>query len=317
MIEISNSVRRRLGAVPEPQTHPETDILAAYAENALRRGERERTMEHLAVCASCREVIALATLPVPPSRAEATETKGVPAWSWKGWFAGRSLPALRWAAVAVVAGVTTIVMVEKPWNLKSGPEPLNHAVLIHEGQPASPTAASPETSNTGTPDVAEKAAAPLMAKTEAGAKTPEATDRMTARNVQPPQEVIRRTGVSVLPLGGHRSVIEDKSEPVPPVAVANNSHQDFLNLNRFNSVDAGVEVASQTVALAPSLPSEAANGSPARSFSASRTVPPLSLSSVNSSAFSTAGAMEARPASTAGGDTLKTLRSALKISGRM
>src|SRR5262249_35501303 len=42
-----------------PATHPDADLLTAFAENALGRGERDAVMAHLSDCPECRDVLYL------------------------------------------------------------------------------------------------------------------------------------------------------------------------------------------------------------------------------------------------------------------
>jgi hypothetical protein len=42
------------------QSHPDADLLTAFAEQALSATERDGVLDHLALCGDCREVIALA-----------------------------------------------------------------------------------------------------------------------------------------------------------------------------------------------------------------------------------------------------------------
>lgn len=77
--------------------HPAADLLTAFAEQSLTARERDSVMNHLAMCAGCREVMHLA-LP------EVEEEIVVPQrTSWLRW------PVLRWSAVA--AGVVLIASV--------------------------------------------------------------------------------------------------------------------------------------------------------------------------------------------------------------
>jgi hypothetical protein len=82
----------------KPATHPDADLLTAFSEQLLTVPERLSVMEHIACCADCREVVALA-LPEPEETGlahhRATTTKG-----WLTW------PVLRWAIAA--AGVLLI-----------------------------------------------------------------------------------------------------------------------------------------------------------------------------------------------------------------
>ena len=59
MPELSNLIRQRLGATKAPVTHPDADLISAYAEGGLQAHERAELTRHLAVCAGCRELLAL------------------------------------------------------------------------------------------------------------------------------------------------------------------------------------------------------------------------------------------------------------------
>ena len=59
MLGMSNSLRQRLGAGPEPQLHPDSDLLTAYIERSLAPAEQADMVRHLAACSWCREVVAL------------------------------------------------------------------------------------------------------------------------------------------------------------------------------------------------------------------------------------------------------------------
>jgi len=85
---------------PPAESHPDADLLTAFAEHALVGRERDRIVEHLAHCGDCRDVVMLA-LP-------ATETLALPAPSGAqiAWF---SWPVLRWGVVAAgIVAVTSI-----------------------------------------------------------------------------------------------------------------------------------------------------------------------------------------------------------------
>src|SRR5438270_13414818 len=61
MPELSNLLRQRLAATEtgETQAHPDADTLTAYMEQSLALAESKTVIAHLAVCESCREVVAL------------------------------------------------------------------------------------------------------------------------------------------------------------------------------------------------------------------------------------------------------------------
>jgi Photosynthesis system II assembly factor YCF48/Putative zinc-finger len=85
----------------EPGTHPDADLLTAFAEKTLSSRERDSVLQHLAACADCREIVALATpeqVVAPPPLPSRT--------SWLTW------PYVRWGAalacVVVVGAAVTL-----------------------------------------------------------------------------------------------------------------------------------------------------------------------------------------------------------------
>ena len=103
----------------QPATHPDADQLTAFTEHALTGNERAQVLEHLALCAACREVLSIATqVQLPDALPIATAAKHT-------WL--RS-PKLRWvtaAALVVIAGSTAIVTMHR----KSGTTPAPSAKL--------------------------------------------------------------------------------------------------------------------------------------------------------------------------------------------
>lgn len=140
MTDVAKIVQNRLRAqtaAQRPLEHPEADLLTAFVEMALPPTERDGVLQHLALCANCRELVALA---LPPSRviAPAVELEGEPVsnaltagtkpksfvwprlqWANLGWS------NLRWVALA--AGIAVAVLVVRP-------------ELVHFSTPASPVA---------------------------------------------------------------------------------------------------------------------------------------------------------------------------------
>jgi hypothetical protein len=105
MQNLPKIVAKRLQSLPA-ESHPDADLLTAFAEQSLTRAERDQVVEHLARCGDCRETLSLA---LPPQ----VESQGL-ADSSLNWFRGTLLrgSALRWAAVAasvvLIASIGTL-----------------------------------------------------------------------------------------------------------------------------------------------------------------------------------------------------------------
>jgi hypothetical protein len=95
-------VATRLREVPQPtESHPDANLLAAFAEQSLVGRERTRVVEHIAACGDCREAVAL-SLP-------ATEIANLPVFhraSRIGWL---TWPGLGWAVLA--AGILIVASI--------------------------------------------------------------------------------------------------------------------------------------------------------------------------------------------------------------
>src|SRR5215469_3195059 len=97
MEKVPQIVSERLRAAAAAVGHPDADVLTAFSEHSLRKSERAEVVEHLARCAECREVVALA-LPASDQRHEAVRLAN------EGWL---TWPVLRWGFIA--AGVAAMV----------------------------------------------------------------------------------------------------------------------------------------------------------------------------------------------------------------
>lgn len=95
MENVPKIVKQRLEAGSTLVDHPDADVLTAFSERALPEREQARVLEHMARCAQCREVIALAL----PSEELAAVIQAPPG-KWFTW------PRLRWGLVA--AGVIVV-----------------------------------------------------------------------------------------------------------------------------------------------------------------------------------------------------------------
>jgi hypothetical protein len=104
MQDLPKIVQERL-MTPPAEEHPDANLLAAFSENSLVRRERAAILQHLAVCASCREIASLALpeeeLAVAAMAAAASRSAPVPLSSRGGFDFRRGALA---ACVVIVAG---------------------------------------------------------------------------------------------------------------------------------------------------------------------------------------------------------------------
>ncbi len=155
MTDIPKIVYQRLRATtPAPveleRTHPEADVLTAFAEQALSGAEHDGVLQHLALCADCRDVVALALPAMEPtvvaieSGAEAAVPDGAltnarggeTARPSFGWLTS-GLPRLRWAALA--AGIAVAALVgPRALEYFSKPKTEVNSVARQAGAPALP-----------------------------------------------------------------------------------------------------------------------------------------------------------------------------------
>ena len=109
MEQLPNIVRKRLNSAPAGD-HPDPDLLTAFAEQALPDQERTRVLLHLARCADCRDVLALAVPPVVAASGALDTGRTV----WFRW------PILRWgAAAACVVIVGSAVLIKHDSMMRS------------------------------------------------------------------------------------------------------------------------------------------------------------------------------------------------------
>jgi hypothetical protein len=150
MTEVPKIVHHRLRAQAESvPAHPDADLLAAFAEQALSASERESVLGHLALCGDCREVVALA-LPaldavVAPGVTEAAAVRATVSrtespkprkliFSWQNL----AWPNLRWAALAAGIAVAASVLVLHPGKQNVAKSPSAAPQVSTSVPPASP-----------------------------------------------------------------------------------------------------------------------------------------------------------------------------------
>jgi Carboxypeptidase regulatory-like domain/Photosynthesis system II assembly factor YCF48 len=99
MESIPQIVRDQLKAASSAVDHPDANVLTGFAEKSLPAKERTAIIEHLACCADCRDIVALA---MPPTEA-AVPVVAPTRTRWLTW------PVLRWGFVA--AGIVAVASV--------------------------------------------------------------------------------------------------------------------------------------------------------------------------------------------------------------
>src|SRR5579864_6951574 len=112
MSELPKIVRARLKAEPSGD-HPDPNLLAAFAEQALPDRERAPVLLHLARCADCRDALALAVPPAESAADALDTTRHVRVFRWS---------VLRWGAVAacvVIVGSAVLMKRDSMMRMQS------------------------------------------------------------------------------------------------------------------------------------------------------------------------------------------------------
>ena len=115
MEQLPKIVAQRLQAVSRTETHPDVNLLAAFAEKSLLSREQAQILEHLAVCVECREVVTHAQPEEVMQRAAAA----VPMPVGRSWLSGT---AIRWAALAACVVVGAVVISRTQFKKQQQPE---------------------------------------------------------------------------------------------------------------------------------------------------------------------------------------------------
>lgn len=201
MTDLPKIVRERMRSAVAGD-HPDPDLLTAFAEQALPERERTPLMDHLARCADCRDVLALAAV---SAGAVATQTKDTAVARKAPWF---SFPMLRWGALAAcLVIVSTAVLLRR--DLKTS------YVTKDERQEAAPIPPSAASVDNAHGDIAT-ANRPTETKTKslADVQVPEAASSYVA---SAPKASREKTLTTHIPAPGPR-VGAVLGQPVAPAA---------------------------------------------------------------------------------------------------
>ena len=154
MSKLPHIVRERMRAC-QPETHPDSDLLAAFAEQALPDRERLPLLEHLSVCSTCRDVLALASVPAQSPAFTTKDTADAQKAPWFTWS------VLRWgAAAACVVIVGTAVLLNYNQRAASPKQLEAPAQYVPASPAAAPVPQPPGVSERREDDLPTRAALP-------------------------------------------------------------------------------------------------------------------------------------------------------------
>src|SRR2546429_1763393 len=157
MTEVPKIVYDRLRAALPEQAHPDADLLAAFAEQAISATERDGVLQHLALCGDCREMVALALPAADIVSPQTADTDGFrTTLSRVGAPAPHKLslawPSLRWAALAAGVVVAAAVLLVHPGKLNQATPPSVNPQVATTARPLSGTQpASPSVQSSSVP----------------------------------------------------------------------------------------------------------------------------------------------------------------------
>jgi Carboxypeptidase regulatory-like domain/Putative zinc-finger len=257
-------------------THPDENLLSAFAEHALTGNERESVLEHLSACARCRDVVFVA------QQALSAAGTGVAPVS-----VSPDRPRLRWAW-QVAAGAIAVLLVAGPilvyrYRGRTSQKPDQLATTIQAEAPAAGPVSAP-TSNSALSVVPQRAAAlkPLQSAASADGLTRRAESGAEIRGSVADRSGAAIGGASVsvraLSSGTTQTTVTDPRGQFDVGALPSGKYEVQVQAPGFNgfteavtvqpseqaSVDAKLDVgaASQTVTVASGFVGGLATESP-------------------------------------------------------
>jgi hypothetical protein len=239
MEQLSKLIRQRLRATAkEGESHPDPNLLAAFADKALAKTERVQVLEHLARCVDCRDIVSLAT----PEFETAGAVTAAPS---AGWLRG---PMLRWGTLAASVAVVTVAV--------TLPKLSRHLSSL------APTPSVQTDSKGNTPEVrrdesADKLAASLSPSSHRAPEVDSVTkqprrggfsDRMNAERVPKPSRSSQAAeGYSARPM-------PQATVPAAPALLAKSADEDQAELKKEQGSNMQVATSNEVVSLAKAVP---------------------------------------------------------------
>jgi len=165
--ELPKIVRERLRAQASGpvDVHPDADLLTAFSERTLTETERQHVIAHLALCADCRDAVALA---LPPQLADAEPARPQRERRRLGWA--------HWFALAASVVVVAAAILQRP-AMRMAHDAGTEVAVATRPAPAS-TAAQPSAEPSPAEDtVTKERDQTTVAKNDLNGPTPSRVER--------------------------------------------------------------------------------------------------------------------------------------------
>ena len=265
MSQLPKIVRGRLAGAPIAQSHPDPDLLTAFVEGGLGARERDLLISHLAACAECRDVVALAT----PESLATPDLQFAAARSTPKWW---DMSALRWATVSATAVIVlAAALLVRPVHKTEAPY-LTGSNLATDERAATSLKKSDEHGTTHATLVAP-AALPPNRKAEPAARALDlesaysSRDKLEAKQSPKPRMISPNTSAEIVQeapaVPALRSDVVTKAKSAAAPAAENIAQSGPAVSGQVASGLAG-GVAGGTVAAAPQTDSTRAAAAPSR-----------------------------------------------------
>jgi hypothetical protein len=278
MEQLPKIVAQRLQAVSRTETHPDANLLAAFAEKSLLPLEQTQILEHLAGCAECRDVVAHAQ----PEQVlqQVVGAAAAPMPVRRSWFSGAKV---RWAALAACVVVVGAVVSSRSRFTQNAPmarsESAPAVVAKTETQPLlNPAPTEERKRNTDNESESDDARLKMSVGTKrdtdevSAAQEQQVADSLSplqAKQRQPerrsPELVEKNNNAPVVTTNG---IIITASPPAaPPQSTMTAPAEDAKSTKKEFSADKAMKAPAATnevaqAQLAPPPPAPAANSAP-------------------------------------------------------
>ncbi len=247
MQNVPNIVRERLKGSSQPAHHVDADMLTAFAERSLSALDRDIVLEHLAQCADCREIIALA-LP----EQESPSTIIHPSRGWLTW------PAMRWGFAAAGIAIVLSFGVVQYQRRSSDAIATRHAATktvadAAQGEKSAAPSASPEAYRR--PDLSSSTA--MLASSSKSSEV-QAPTRITARADEPTKENLAVRGralgqlahgpkMTANQLQQNANTFQAQAMPLAPAPLSKQQLDDDLRSAQAPASPAAVQIQADAV----------------------------------------------------------------------